>query len=75
MIRVLHNGQVVQENVELPGPTRSAHWEDESPLGPVLLQGDHGPVAYSVVVAAFEVIGLRPHPTRNFPGSVALILR
>ena len=46
IVRVLHNGQVVQENVELPGPTRSAHWEDEKPLGPVLLQGDHGPVVY-----------------------------
>ncbi|HTL15727.1 MAG TPA: family 16 glycoside hydrolase, partial [Patescibacteria group bacterium] len=46
IIRVLHNGQTVQENIELTGPTRSAHWEDEKPLGPLLLQGDHGPVAY-----------------------------
>jgi hypothetical protein len=46
VIRVFHNGKVVQENVELTGPTRSAHWNDEKPLGPILLQGDHGPVAY-----------------------------
>jgi hypothetical protein len=46
MVRVLHNGQVVHENVELNGPTRSAHWSDEKPEGPILLQGDHGPVAY-----------------------------
>ena len=46
MLRVVHNGQLVQENVELTGPTRAAHWDDEKPLGPILLQGDHGPVAY-----------------------------
>ena len=46
VIRVFHNGKVVQENVELSGPTRGAHWNDERPLGPILLQGDHGPVAY-----------------------------
>lgn len=45
-LRVVHNGQVVHENVELRGPTRAAQWEDEQPKGPVLLQGDHGPVAY-----------------------------
>ena len=46
VVRVVHNGQLVQENIEVRGPTRSAHWDDEEPLGPVLLQGDHGPVAY-----------------------------
>jgi hypothetical protein len=46
MVRVWHNGQIVQENVDLKGPTRSAHWSGESALGPVLLQGDHGPVAF-----------------------------
>jgi hypothetical protein len=46
MVRVSHNGQVIHENVDLKGPTRSAHWADEKALGPILLQGDHGPVAY-----------------------------
>jgi hypothetical protein len=46
MVRVTHNGQLIHENVELSGPTRSAHWADEKALGPILLQGDHGPVAY-----------------------------
>jgi len=46
MIQVRHNGQLIQENVDLTGPTRSAHWTDEQPRGPILLQGDHGPVAY-----------------------------
>jgi hypothetical protein len=46
MERVLHNGQLIHENIEVRGPTRSARWEDEKPTGPILLQGDHGPVAY-----------------------------
>ena len=45
-IKVTHNGQVVHENVEVPRPTCAAHWLDEKPTGPILLQGDHGPVAY-----------------------------
>jgi Domain of Unknown Function (DUF1080) len=45
-VKVVHNGQTIHENVEVSGPTRSAHWEDEKPIGPILLQGDHGPVAY-----------------------------
>jgi hypothetical protein len=47
-VKVVHNGQTVHENVEVTGPTRSAMWEyePEKPLGPLMLQGDHGPVAY-----------------------------
>ena len=47
-VKVLHNGQLVQENVEVTGPTRSSMWEyePEKPIGPLMLQGDHGPVAY-----------------------------
>lgn len=47
-IKVLQNGKVVQENIEVTGPTRSAMWEraPEQPTGPLMLQGDHGPVAY-----------------------------
>ena len=46
-IKVTHNGQVVHENVEVTGPTRAATFEhDEKPSGPLMLQGDHGPVAY-----------------------------
>ena len=39
------NGVLVQENVEVSGPTRAAAFEDEKPLGPLMIQGDHGPVA------------------------------
>ena len=45
-VKVVHNGKVVHENVELTGPTRATLWEDEKPTGPIRLQGDHGPVAY-----------------------------
>ena len=45
-VKVVHNGTVVHENVSVSGPTRAAHWNVEQPTGPLLLQGDHGPVAY-----------------------------
>ena len=45
-IRVAHNGTVIHENVEVPRPTCAARWLDEKPRGPIMLQGDHGPVAY-----------------------------
>lgn len=46
-IKVTHNGQVIHENVEVTGPTRAATYEnDEKATGPLMLQGDHGPVAY-----------------------------
>jgi hypothetical protein len=45
-VKVLHNGQLIHENVECTGPTRGAKLPNEAPTGPILLQGDHGPVAY-----------------------------
>lgn len=39
------NGVLVQENVEVTGPTRAAAFEDEKSLAPLMFQGDHGPVA------------------------------
>jgi len=43
--KVVLNGVTVHENVEVTGPTRSAAFDDEQPLGPLMIQGDHGPVA------------------------------
>jgi hypothetical protein len=43
--RVLLNGTVIHENVELLYPTGHAWRQPEKPLGPLLLQADHGPVA------------------------------
>ncbi|MHC4618791.1 MAG: family 16 glycoside hydrolase [Planctomycetota bacterium] len=44
--KVIHNGIVVHEGVEVTGPTRAAAYKDEKLSGPLMLQGDHGPVAY-----------------------------
>jgi hypothetical protein len=44
--KVLLNGQLVQENVELGSPTGHAWRLPEVRRGPVLLQADHGPVAF-----------------------------
>ncbi|MFP4056700.1 MAG: DUF1080 domain-containing protein [Candidatus Brocadiia bacterium] len=45
-VKVVHNGVVVHEDVEVTGPTRAAAYGDEKPAGPLMFQGDHGPVAY-----------------------------
>ncbi len=45
-IEVVHNGKVIHENVEMTGPTRGSKFETEAALGPIHIQGDHGPVAY-----------------------------
>jgi hypothetical protein len=45
-LRVLHNGVPVQENVVVEGPTTSSLRIAEAPSNPLMLQGDHGPVAY-----------------------------
>lgn len=49
-VKVVMNGTVIQENVELRFPTGSA-WRQskEVPEGPILLQADHGPVAFREV--------------------------
>ena len=44
------NGQVVHEDVEVVGVTRGAMLEEEAATGPLMLQGDHGPVAFRNVV-------------------------
>ncbi|MEZ4993088.1 MAG: family 16 glycoside hydrolase [Saprospiraceae bacterium] len=44
--KVVHNGKLIQEDVELFGPTRGAFFEDEAATGPLVIQGDHGPVAF-----------------------------
>lgn len=47
-VKIIHNDVIIHENVELTGPTRAAtyEYEAEKPNGPLMLQGDHGPVAY-----------------------------
>lgn len=50
-VRVVHNGQLIHENTEVTGPTRSAMKENEAEeaMGPIRIQGDHGPVAYRTI--------------------------
>ena len=44
--KVKLNGIIVQKNAEVTGPTASSLDNKEEPLGPLMLQGDHFPVAY-----------------------------
>ncbi len=45
-LKVVLNGKVIHENVEMRGPTPSGVTGREAPTGPLMFQGDHGPVAY-----------------------------
>ncbi len=45
-LRVELNGVLIQENVNLSGPTRGSISADEKAIGPLRLQGDHGAVAF-----------------------------
>ncbi len=45
-VKVVHNGKPIHENVEVTGPTRAATYDDEKATGPIMLQADHGPVAF-----------------------------
>jgi len=45
-VKIDHNGITIHENVTLNGPTRAGISDTEVSNGPILLQGDHGPVAY-----------------------------
>ena len=44
-LRVMHNGVLIHENVEVEGPTRASMQFSEAPRRPLMIQGDHGPVA------------------------------
>ena len=62
------NGQVIHEGVELKTPTGHAWKLKEIPRGPLLLQGDHGPVAFrNIRVREIDVI--RPESSDGRPRS------
>ena len=48
-IKIELNGQVVQENGEMKGPTPGGLTGKEAPTGPIMFQGDHGPVAFRAI--------------------------
>ena len=49
-VKVELNGTVLHENVEVKGPTGGGLTNKEKAEGPLMLQGDHGPVAFRNVV-------------------------
>lgn len=57
-IKVIHNGVTIHENIEVTGPTRTAAFQDEKPTGPLMIQGDHGPVAIRNI--KYKAYGVEP---------------
>ncbi len=45
-VKVVLNGQLIHDDVEAATPTGHAWKNKEVAAGPLLLQGDHGPVAF-----------------------------
>lgn len=45
-VKITLNGKVVQEDVEMQGPTPGGWEGKEAPTGPIMFQGNHGSVAY-----------------------------
>ena len=46
IVKLLHNGTLIHKDVELSGPTRGSFKTNDLAQGPLVLQGDHGPVAF-----------------------------
>jgi len=49
-VKVILNGQVIHENVEMKGPTPGGVTGKEHAQGPLMFQGDHGPVSYRNII-------------------------
>jgi len=65
--RVYLNGVLIQQNAFVTGPTGSSMFQDEKAKGPLVLQGDHGPVAFKNIqyrgLAPLSEISLIPNDT------------
>ncbi len=65
VIRLELNGVVIQDDVEMSGPTRGSIFATEQPTGPLLIQGDHGAVAFrNIRYVAYDKP--RPNPNRSY---------
>jgi len=53
-VKVTLNGEVIHEDIEVKGPTGGQLSDKEAATGPLMFQGDHGPVA-------FRNIKITPH--------------
>lgn len=70
LLKVVLNGTVIHENLELTGPTGGPISEQEAATGPFMIQGDHGPVAFR----NFRITDRRGAPvTVNKPFSYRVI--
>ncbi len=49
-LKVELNGQILHENLEMTGPTRGGVTGKEVPIGPLMFQGNHGPVAFRNII-------------------------
>lgn len=47
--KVTLNGKVIHENVEMKGPTPGGLSGKEAPTGPLMFQGNHGPVVFRTI--------------------------
>jgi hypothetical protein len=50
MVTIVANGKTIVSNQEIPGITGGALDSNESEPGPILLQGDHGPIEYRNII-------------------------
>jgi hypothetical protein len=66
LVKAVLNGKVIHDNVELKTPTGHLWQTPETARGPLLLQGDHGPVAFRNVRLRAYVPGGRD-AFRNAP--------
>jgi hypothetical protein len=49
-VKIELNGQVLHKNLVMTGPTPGGVTGKEAPVGPLMFQGNHGPVAYRNIV-------------------------
>jgi len=55
LVKVILNGQVIHKDLEMKGPTPGGVNGKEKAKGPIMFQGNHGPVAYrNIVVLPME---------------------
>ena len=54
IVKATINGKTVQQNLELPQPTGGGLDQPESPTGPIMLQGNEGPVAFRNITVTPE---------------------
>jgi putative membrane-bound dehydrogenase-like protein len=77
IVKAMLNGKVIHENVELRWPT-GANWRNkEMATGPLMLQGDHGPVAFRNVrvkpLKAGQTAGVAPSSPTPLPVSTGAV--